>query len=282
MEIIMKISLAQMSMQADMEANLQKSLYFCEEARGSDLLFFPEIQLSPFFPQYEKCNVDAFCLQMDSPQIIKLAEEAARHRYYLSPNVYLEQNGKRYDTSLWIDPEGKIQDCAKMVHIAQAEKFYEQDYYMPSDDGFKIFDTPYGKIGIVICYDRHLPESIRTCALRGADLILIPTANTKEEPMEMFEWEIRVQAMQNQVFIAMCNRVGTEDAMHFAGESIVVHPSGEVIAKADDREQLLTCEVQLEEAARWRSRVPYLHTRRPECYGALLCGDAVEEEKYWE
>lgn len=155
---------------------------------------------------------------------------------------------------------------AKMVHIAQAKQFYEQDYYTPSDDGFKVFDTPFGKIGIVICYDRHLPESIRTCVLKGADLILIPTANTKAEPMEMFAWEIRVQAMQNQVFIAMCNRVGTEDAMDFAGESLVVHPSGDILAKAGDREQLLTCEINLQEAREWREKVPYLGTRRPEWY----------------
>ena len=58
--------------------------------------------------------------------------------------------------------------CRKMVHIAQAEQFYEQDYYAPSDDGFKVFDTPFRKIGIVICYDRHLPESIRTCTLMGS------------------------------------------------------------------------------------------------------------------
>lgn len=69
----------------------------------------------------------------------------------------------------------------------------------------------------MICFDRHLPESIRSCALQGAELVIVPTANTKAEPLEMFEWEMRVQAMQNQIFIAMCNRVGTEDAMQFAG-----------------------------------------------------------------
>ena len=101
--------------------------------------------------------------------------------------------------------------------------------------GFKVFHTPFGNIGIVICFDRHIPESIRSCALKGADLVIVPTANTKAEPMELFEWEMRVQAMQNQVFIAMCNRVGTEDQMQFAGESIIIHPSGEVIAKADQK-----------------------------------------------
>ena len=180
--------------------------------------------------------------------------------------MYLEQEGGRYDTSLWVDPQGNLLDTAEMVHIAQARQFYEQDYYEPSRTGFKVFDTPFGKIGIVICYDRHLPESIRTCALKGAQLILIPTANTKAEPMEMFEWEIRVQAMQNQVFVAMCNRVGLEGEMEFAGESLVVYPSGDVLLKADDREQLLTCEVDLREAAELRKKVPYIKTRRPEWY----------------
>ena len=138
--------------------------------------------------------------------------------------------------------------------------------YAPSDDGFKVFDTPFGKIGIVICYDRYLPESIRTCTLMGADLIIVPTANTKAEPMEMFEWEMRVQAMQNQVFIAMCNRVGEEGEMDFSGESIVIHPNGSVLAKADDTEQLLVCEVDLSEAKKLKKKIPYLSSRRPEWY----------------
>ena len=84
--------------------------------------------------------------------------------------------------------------------------------------------------------------------------------------MEMFEWEIRVQAMQNQVFIAMCNRVGREDEMDFAGESLVVGPDGSVLVKADGKEQLLTCEIDLSEAAKLRNKIPYLSTRRPEWY----------------
>ena len=83
-------------------------------------------------------------------------------------------------------------------------------------------------------------------------MIIVPTANTKAEPMELFEWEMRVRAMQNQVFIATCNRVGTEDQMQFAGESIIIHPSGEVIAKADDKEQLLIREIDLSDVKKVR------------------------------
>lgn len=95
------------------------------------------------------------------------------------PNILLYENGKTYDASLLIQKDGTIAGVQKMVHIAQAEQFYEQDYYTPSDDGFHVFDTEYGKIGIVVCFDRHYPESIRTESLMGAELILIPTVNTK-------------------------------------------------------------------------------------------------------
>ncbi len=262
----MKLAMAQMSMSGDMDANLNKSLRMIEAAKGCDLLFFPEIQLTPFFPQYPGRNVDAYVLRQEDAPVRALCAAAQKARLYLSPNVYLEQAGRRYDTSLWINPRGELKGLAKMVHIAQAHQFCEQDYYTPSDEGFRVFDTPFGRVGIVICYDRHLPESVRTCTLMGADLILIPTANTAAEPMELFEWEIRVQAMQNSVFIAMCNRVGTEDEMEFAGESLVADPDGALVVKAGAEEGLITAELDLAQARAIRSRRPYLATRRPEWY----------------
>jgi predicted amidohydrolase len=148
----------------------------------------------------------------------------------------------------------------------QAKRFYECDYYTPSDDGFKVYNTPFGKIGIVICFDRHLPESIRACALAGAQLIIVPTANTKDEPSEMFEWEMRVQAFQNNVFIAMCNRVGIEGDMEFCGNSIVIDPDGNVILKSDEKEGLLETEINLSDADASRLRRPYIKTRRAQWY----------------
>lgn len=119
----LKLAMAQCSMQKEMEQNLTKSLAFCDRAAGCDLLFFPEIQLSSFFPQYEAQDVGQYCLTEDSAAVQALAQKAVEHHYYFSPNVYLKQNGKRYDTSLWISPEGEILDKSKMVHIAQAPQF---------------------------------------------------------------------------------------------------------------------------------------------------------------
>ena len=134
------------------------------------------------------------------------------------PNIYLSEDDRNYDASILIDTDGTVIGIQKMVHVVQAKQFYEQDYYTPSNDGFKVFETKYGKIGIVVCFDRHYPESIRTEVMEGAELILIPTVNTKSEPSEMFEWELRVQAFQNSAIIAMCNRVGEEGSMVFSGE----------------------------------------------------------------
>lgn len=227
----MRLAMAQMRMEADIQRNLQQTLSYMEQAKaaGADLIFFPEVQLSPFFPQYEKRDASSRLLAEDSPEHGAIRNVCRALPIFASPNVYLLQNGKRYDASLMIDDHGGILGVSKMVHIAQSKYFYEQDYYTPSDSGFRVYDTPFGKIGIVICFDRHLPDSIRSCAQQGAELVIIPTANIAGEPLELFEWEIRVQAFQNTVFAAMCNRVGTEDEMAFAGQSLLAGPGGELL-----------------------------------------------------
>ncbi|MCD8217995.1 MAG: carbon-nitrogen hydrolase family protein, partial [Clostridiales bacterium] len=118
----------------------------------------------------------------------------------------------------------------------------------------------------VVCFDRHYPESIRTEKLKGADLILIPTANTNAEPLTMFEWEIRVQAFQNCIPVVMCNRTGTEGQMVFAGESLAADADGNLIAKADDREQLIYVDIDIDNNRRRGDSRPYVSLRRPELY----------------
>ena len=95
---------------------------------------------------------------------------------------------------------------------------------------------------------------------QGAVLILIPTVNTKAEPSEMFEWELRVQAFQNSVMPAMCNRVGAEDEMHFSGESVDAH--GNVLTKADDTEQIVYVDADLSTVKKIRASKPYTQLRR--------------------
>ena len=256
----MKLAMAQMRMGTSVEENLEKTLRLIEQAEkgGADLIFFPEVQLSPFFPQYEKADAERWAMSADGPEITAIRDACRKFRIHASPNVYLKQGEKRYDAYLMIDPDSEILGISKMVHIAQAKFFYEQDYYTPSDDGFKVYDTPFGKIGIVICFDRHLPDGIRSCAKQGAELVIIPTANILGEPLELFEWEVRVQSFQNTVFTAMCNRVGPEGELAFAGQSLLASPDGGLRFKAGGEEDLFLLDVPLEEARQARTSRPWL------------------------
>ena len=264
----MKLALCQMQPNDRMQENLEQSLQCIREAarNGADLILFPEVQLTPFFPQYPGQDASGYAVTLDSETVRALQRVCRECAVMAVPNLYLLEQGNCYDASILIGADGSILGVQKMVHIAQAPQFYEQDYYTPSDDGFRVFDTPFGKIGIVVCFDQHYPESIRTEALMGADLILIPTVNTKAEPAELFEWEIRVQAFQNSVAVAMCNRVGQEGGMQFSGESIVTDANGSVIAKADDTAQILYAEIDPAQSAMIRSQRPYTQLRRTEFY----------------
>lgn len=256
----MKLAMSQTAMSDSIQENLDKTLRAIRRAGedGADLIFFPEIQLSPFFPQYEKRDATPWVMTPDGPELTAIRTACREAHIWASPNLYLELDGRRYDASLMIGADGEILGVSKMVHISQSRYFYEQDYYTPSDDGFKVYDTPFGKIGIVICFDRHLPDGIRSCARQGAELVLIPTANIAGEPLELFAWEVRVQAFQNTVFAAMCNRVGREDQMDFAGQSLLAAPNGELLHLGGDGEELILLDVPLERAVQERAARPWL------------------------
>jgi predicted amidohydrolase len=263
-----RIALFQFQPAGSLEVNLSKSLHAIAQAagQGAHLVCFPELQLSPFFPQHPNQDVSEHLVRIDHPALERLCASCARHRIAAVLNLYMELQGRRYDASPVIDADGALMGISKMVHIVQAPLFREQDYYTPSDGGFETYTTRAGRVGVVICFDRHYPESLRTCALKGAQLVVIPTANIKGEPLELFEWELRVSAVQNGVFIAMCNRVGVEDAMQFCGASMVVDPHGEVLVKADDTEQLVLADLSLKEITAARKARPYLGLYRQDVY----------------
>jgi predicted amidohydrolase len=223
----MKLAMAQMKNEGSMEQNLARSIHAIHEAaeQGVDLILFPEVHLTEFFPQYPGQDVASYGIEIDSEIVAAFQDACAQNNIAAVPNIYLKENGKFFDASIFIDKAGEMIGVQKMVHVAQAEKFYEQDYYAPSDTGFQAFDTELGKIGIVVCFDRHY-----------------------------------------SVAIAMCNRVGTEGSMVFAGESLVADANGNVIVKADDAEELIFAEIDLPAVGKVRSGKPYTTLRRKEWY----------------
>ncbi len=155
-----------------------------------------------------------------------------------------------------------------MIHITQYEGYFEQDYYDLGDRGAPVFDTAIGRVGVAICYDRHYPEYMRALGVAGAELVLIPQAGSVGEwPHGMFEAEVRTAAFQNGYFAALCNRVGVEEKLTFAGESFVSDPEGRIIARAKSGdEDLLVAEIDMEEADGSTARRLFWRDRRPELY----------------
>lgn len=265
MSTLRKIALVQQAVERQALArNIEVACGWIDKAAdaGAELVLFPEIHLSEFFPQYPGLAKAQAALSLHSPELARLQQHCQERGVACLPNLYLREGDACYDATIAIDARGELVEVGKMVHIAQQPLFYEQDYYAPSDSGFRVASLAGIRVGIVVCFDRHYPESFRACAKQGAELIVIPTANTMAEPLDLFEAELRVAAFQNNVFIAMANRVGREGAMVFAGESIVVGPHGEVMEKADHREQLLIATLDIEQAAIARQCRPYLSLLR--------------------
>jgi N-carbamoylputrescine amidase len=125
---------------------------------------------------------------------------------------------------------------------------------------------------VAICYDRHYPEYMRALALAGADLVVVPQAGAAGEwPDGLYEAEMQVAAFQNGYFVALCNRVGEEECLTFAGESFVCAPDGRVIARAPAlQESILTADIALPDTAASHARRLFLQHRRPELYGGWL------------
>jgi N-carbamoylputrescine amidase len=187
-------------------------------------------------------------------------------------NLYERDGDFAYDTSPVIDADGQLLGRTRMVHITEYEHFHEQGYYDLGDQGAPVYDTRFGKLGVAICYDRHFPEYLRALALGGADVIFVPQAGAVGEwPDGLHEAEMRVAAFQNGVFTALCNRVGKEEKLTFAGESFVCDPRGRVVARAQAGcADVLHAELDLAEVVASHGRKRFIRDRRPELYRAWL------------
>jgi N-carbamoylputrescine amidase len=266
----MRLALAQMRMDPDRERNVACALDLmtAASAGGAHAILFPELTFDRFFPQYAN-DARHFDLAepVPGPTVDRLAAHAAALGLVTLPNL-LERQGDRYfDSTPAIDADGRLIGRARMMHVAEMPGFHEQFYYAPGDTGAVVVRTAAAAIGIAICYDRHYPEHMRALALAGAELIVVPNAAVEGEPLELFEIEIRAAAFQQQLFVALVNRVGEEGDARFAGRSLVADPHGRVIARAPHGEDALVfADLDLSLVAEARQLRPYLRDRRHGLY----------------
>lgn len=270
----MKIALIQYQPTNDLQASVQRGLAALEEAaaNGADLVAFPELAFTPFYPQYK---ADESFLDLaepiPGPTTSAFCEAAKRLGVVVVLNLFERDGNKAYDTSPVIDSDGTLLGSARMMHITDYECFYEQGYYTPGDTPAPVFDTAVGRIGIAICYDRHFPEYLRGLALAGAELVIVPQAGAMDEwPEGLFEAELQISSFHNGYFMALANRVGKEDGLHFAGESYVTSPFGQVIAQAPKGEEaILYADIDLSDCEKSPAKKLFMHHRRPDQYGLL-------------
>lgn len=270
----MKIALIQQHATADKADNLARGLAALEEAArgGADVAAFAELAFEPFYPQrVASGDVSALAESVPGPTTDAIAAAARRLGLVIVFNLFERADGATYDCSPVFDADGTLLGRTRMMHITDFACFHERGYYTPGDTGAPVYATRAGRIGVAICYDRHFPEYMRALALGGADLVVVPQAGAVDEwPEGLFEGEMRTAALHNGYFIALCNRVGREERVTFAGESFVCGPDGVVRARADRlRGQILMADVDLAENAASIARRQFLRERRPDVYRAV-------------
>jgi len=267
----LRIALAQVSAGPDPARNLDAALTAMDRAAeaGARLIAFPELALLRFFPQWEQhAGARDLAESVPGPTTERIAAKAAERRLVTVLNLY-ERDGERYfDSSPVFDADGSLLGVTRMVHITEYACFHEQAYYDPGDRGAPVYETAVGRVGVAICYDRHYPEYMRALGVAGAELVVIPQAGALDEwPEGMYEAEVRTAAFQNGYFAALCNRVGQEERLTFAGESFVAAPDGAIVARADRlHEELLFADIDLDACATSPARALFWRHRRADAY----------------
>jgi len=267
----MKIALIQQPVTNDLAANLERGVMAARQAAadGAKLVVFPELAFTPFYPQTPPAG--------DVRQLAELVPGRTTDRFQtlarelgivIVLNLFERAGDTTYDCSPVIDADGTLLGRTRMLHITEYPCFHERQYYAPSQLGAPVFTTAVGRVGVAICYDRHFPEYMRALALGGADLVVVPQAGVIDEwPDGLFEGEMQTAAFQNGYFIALCNRVGQERVLTFAGESFVCGPDGGIRARAPKgSEAVLMADIDLADAARSHARRVLLKDRRPDLY----------------
>lgn len=273
----MRIALVQQHATRHKAANIARGLASLEAAArgGAEVVAFAELAFEWFYPQ-RPAGADplAQAEPLEGPLVSAFQEKARELGVVVVLNLYERDGAHAYDSSPVIDADGTLLGVTRMVHITDYPCFHEQGYYTPGDTGAPVYHTRAGRIGVAICYDRHFPEYMRALAIGGADVVVVPQAGAVDEwPEGLYDAEMRVSAFQNGYFVALCNRVGQEDRLEFAGESFVCDPGGQVVARAPrGSDHVLHADLDLTECDRSSARRLFLRHRRPELYAAWTAG----------
>lgn len=276
-----KLALIQMSCSQDLQANQDKAVNMARKAAegGAQIICLQELYRSQYFCHEEDPRHFDLAEPIPGPgteAFSKLAQETKT--VLICPLFEARAGGIYHNTLVVIDADGTVLGKYRKMHIPHDPHFFEKYYFTPGDLGFRVFDTAYGRIGALICWDQWFPEAARLAALAGAQLLFYPTAigwlagESDEERRGMRDaWQTvqRSHAITNGVFVAAANRAGTEHEIEFWGSSFVVDPMGRFLARAGEGEEILYAECDVAAIEETRRTWPFLRDRRIDAYGGL-------------
>ena len=274
-----RLALVQEARGPDPGANIDRSVVRIQEAAaaGAQVICLQELFASRYFPQRVDVAHCALAEALPSPTSARMAALAGELGVTLVVPVFEEGlPGVRFNTALTFGPTGDLLGKYRKNHIPDGVGYQEKYYFAPGDLGYPVVEAPDVRLGVGICWDEWFPEVARIFALGGAQLLLYPSAigSEPERPgyssRDAWRTVIRSHAIANGVFVGVVNRVGREDDHTFYGGSFVVDPFGEVIAEADDREQVLLADLSLDRIREFRDLMHCMRDRRVDTYGPLL------------
>ena len=276
------VALIQMSCVADPARNVQTALtHVAQAARGgAKLVCLPELFRSLYFCQKQDYKCFQLAEPIPGPTTQLLSAAAKKHKITLVSSLFEKRTGGLYhNTAVVFGPNGKILGTYRKMHIPDDPGFNEKFYFTPGDTGFQPIDTPVGRLGILVCWDQWYPEAARLMALRGAQILIYPTAIgwARGEKKDVCQtqrnaWQTiqRSHAIANGLFVLSINRTGRENNLDFWGTSFVSNPMGNVVAEASThRAEIVRASLQLSETTTTRQHWPFLRDRRVDAYTGL-------------
>ena len=291
--VVYRVALVQMSCGPDADANVDKAVERVHEAaqRGANVVCLPELFRTQYFCQREDASLFDLAEPIPGPISQRIADAARQNKVVVIASLFEKRApGVYHNTVAVLNSDGSLIGIYRKMHIPDDPLYYEKFYFTPGDLGFKAFDTDFGKLGTMVCWDQWYPEGARVTALKGAHILFYPTA-IGWHPSEKADfgrqqhdaWRTiqRAHAIANGVYVAVVNRVGHEtgnvmgketpgQGLEFWGASFLCDPFGAVLVEGShDKEEVLIGEVDLKRLEDVRRNWPFLRDRRIDSYGQI-------------
>jgi N-carbamoylputrescine amidase len=273
MKNMIKAAGVQLQAAPEKEKNLSKAALLIDLAvqEGARIVALPQLFNTRWFAHSIDSANFSSSEREDGPTVSLMRETAAKRGVVVIAPIFEEDKGEYYSTAFVIGVNGEIIGKYRKVHVPQLPLWEERAYFKPGNLGFPVFDTPFGKIGVQLCWDIFFPEGFRALALKGAEMVFAPTASAFEHSHKKWERAIAAAAHANGMYIFRVNRVGKEEKQEFYGKSFCVRPDGEFVHRPSGAsEGVVLADMDMTEVARVRNEWVFLKDRRPGEYKGLL------------